>query len=110
MMNEMTRFFSFEFIEGKEITDDIDWEIKSENIQADGIIYAVIPETEDEIVRLNGLIRKSSIGYKRHIFIIPRHYQEIEQTAKELNAVTKLRNKAVDDEVLFEEYETVLRT
>lgn len=104
---EMIRFFSFEFIEGKEVTDDIDWKIKSENIQADGIIYAVIPETEEEIVRLNKLIRKLSTGYKRHIFIIPRYYQEIEQTAKELNAVTKLRNKAVDDEVLLEEYETV---
>ena len=104
---EMTRFFSFEFIEGKEVTEEIDWEIKSENIQADGVIYAIIPENENEIERLHKLIKQVSRGFKRHIFIIPKYYQEIETIAKELNAVTVLRDKAIDDEVLFEEYATV---
>lgn len=104
---EMTRFFSFEFIEGKEVADDVDWEIKSENIQADGVIYAIIPETEYEIERLNKLTKQISRGCNRQIFIVPKRYQAIEPIAKELNAVAILRDKSVDDEVLFEEYEVV---
>lgn len=32
---EMTRYFSFEFIDGREVTADVDWLKKSEDIEAD---------------------------------------------------------------------------
>ena len=106
--HEMTRFFSFEFIEGKEISEDIDWDIKSEHINADGIIYGVIPESSEDIKRVTRIIEKTSAGKNRFIFIIPRQYSEIEPIVLEYNAITVLKEKAADDEILFDEYEVVL--
>lgn len=106
--HEMTRFFSFEFIEGKEITEDVDWDIKSEKIKADGIIYGIIPESNEDIKRVTDIIEKTSKGKHRYIFIVPRQYSEIEPIVLEYNAITVLKEKAVDDEVLFDEYEVVL--
>ena len=106
--HEMTRFFSFEFIEGKEISEDIDWDIKSEHINADGIIYGVIPESSEDIKRVTRIIEETSAGKNRFIFIIPRQYSEIEPIVLEYNAITVLKEKAADDEILFDEYEVVL--
>ena len=36
---EMTRYFSFQFINAKEVQENTNWAIKSEGIQADGIVY-----------------------------------------------------------------------
>ena len=104
---EMTRFFSFEFINGKEISDDVDWNIKSEKTVADGIIYGVIPQSEEAIPDIIKSISKTSAGASRHIFVIPRHFREIERIVQEYSAVSELRDNAADDPVLFDEYEVV---
>ncbi len=48
----MTRFFAFQFISGAEVSEDIDWNIKSESVDADGIIYGIIPESESQLKKL----------------------------------------------------------
>ena len=105
--HEMTRFFAFQFISGAEVFDDIDWNIKSESIDADGIIYGIIPESETQHKKLASIIKATSVGCERFIFVIPKHYRDIDAIAQEYAAVTKLRDRAVDDPVLFDEYEVV---
>lgn len=105
--HEMTRFFSFQFISGAEVSGDVDWNLKSEKIDADGVIYGVIPESEKQLKEITKAIRNSSRGYERFIFVLPRHFEDIEDTAREYAAVTNLRDGAVDDPVLFDEYEVV---
>ena len=105
--HEMIRYFSFEFIEGSEVRDDIDWETKSEGINADGIIYGIIPSGEDDIKHLASIIEETSTGSTRCIFVVPKHYREIESVIREYNAVKTLRDKATDDPILFDEYEVV---
>ncbi|MBO5124696.1 MAG: hypothetical protein J6C11_06160 [Spirochaetaceae bacterium] len=46
---EMTRYFSFQFINAKEVQADTNWAVKSEGIQADGIVYAILPSSEEEL-------------------------------------------------------------
>lgn len=104
---EMTRFFSFEFIAGEEVTEDIDWNIKSEKINADGVIYGIIPENEESISNLVDLVAKTSLGLERFIFVIPKHFSEIEAIVREYKAVSVLRDMAFDDQVLFDEYEVI---
>jgi hypothetical protein len=104
---EMTRFFSFEFIDGSEISFDIDWKIKSESINADGIIYGIIPQSEDEIKSLANTLKATSQGCERYIFVLPKHYTEIETIVHEYNAVSTLRSMAIDDPVMFDEYEVI---
>lgn len=104
---EMTRYFAFEFIDEKEVTEDVDWEIKSENNEADGIIYAVIPHDNESISVLKERLLSSSQKCDRYVFIVPRQYAEIQDIVREYYAVAFLRNQAVGDKVLFNEYEVI---
>lgn len=104
---EMTRFFSFEFIDASEITKDIDWEIKSESIEADGVIYGIIPDSEEEIGKARKLVLSTSKGNDRFIFIIPKKFSEIKDIVLQFNAVMKLRTVAEGDDLLFDEYEVI---
>lgn len=105
--HDMIRYFSFEFIDEDEITEDVDWNKKSESINADGVIYGVIPHSEDGIERVKNIILRTSVHCERFIFIVPKHYTEIGDTVREFNAVSILRDGANDDQVLFEEYEVI---
>ena len=104
---EMTRFFSFVFIDGSEVTNEVDWNIKSENIDADGIIYGVIPENEESIPSLKSLLLSTSKGCERFIYILPKSFSEIEDIVLRFNAVMKLRAMAEGDDLLFDEYEVI---
>ena len=105
--HEMTRFFAFQFISGSEVTADVDWNLKSESIDADGVIYGIIPENETQLKKITKIVEETSFGYERYIFVIPKHYKDIEAVAQEYAAIAKLRDHAVDDPVLFDEYEVV---
>lgn len=105
--HEMTRFFAFQFISGLEVTADVDWNIKSEKIDADGIIYGIIPESEDQLRSIKEIITKSSEGCQRHIFVLPKHFKAVDEVIQEYAAVMQLRESAADDPVLFDEYEVV---
>lgn len=105
--HDMIRYFSFEFIDEDEVTEDVDWRVKSANIQADGVIYGIILHSEESIPELHRILLSTSTECDRIIFILPRHFSEIDDVVREFNAVTILRDQANDDAVLFEEYEVV---
>ena len=105
--HEMTRFFAFQFISGSEVTADVDWNLKSESIDADGVIYGIIPENETQLKKITKIVEETSFGYERYIFVLPKHYKDVEAVAQEYAAIAKLRDHAVDDPVLFDEYEVV---
>lgn len=104
---DMIRYFTFEFIDEDEVTDDVDWALKSATIDADGVIYGIIPHREESIPRLKEIILSTSSECESLIFIIPRHFVEINDIVKEFNAVSILRDNANDDKVLFDEYEVI---
>lgn len=105
--HDMIRFFSFQFIDESEVTEDINWKVKSESIEADGVIYGIIPHSEESIAKLKDIIVSTSKECDRFIFILPRHFSEIEDIVREFNAVSILRDNAADDKVLFDEYEVI---
>ena len=105
--HEMTRYFTFRFIAGSEILPDIDWNLKSETICADGVIFGVIPDSESEISRIKDILIRVSQKQNRFIFVLPKHYKSIENVVREYASVSQLRDHAIDDTVLFDEYEVV---
>lgn len=105
--HDMIRFFSFQFIDESEVTENVNWKVKSENIEADGVIYGIIPHSEESIAKLKDIIVSTSNECDRFIFILPRHFSEIEDIVREFNAVSILRDNAADDKVLFDEYEVI---
>lgn len=104
---EMTRFFSFEFIEEAEIEHGIDWNAQYKASSADGMIFGILPECNDSIPALTQLLISESALCKSVIFVIPKKFTAIEEAVRELNAVTYLRDEASGDKILFDEYEVV---
>ena len=103
----MTRFFSFEFIDASEVDKDVDWNIKSEGIEADGIIYGIIPENDESIRKLKRILIATSKEQERFVFILPKKYTEISDIVLQFNAVMELRAAAEGDDLLFDEYEVI---
>ena len=104
---QMTRYFTFLFIESSEATTNVDWSMKSEEIGGDGFIYAIVPENEDDLDLVRTSLLDSSRKDKRFIFVMPRDYVEITSIAREYYAVSKLKEDATADPVLFDEYEVI---
>lgn len=104
---EMTRYFAFVFIDEDEVTEDVDWKVKGENSEADGIVYAIIPHSSESIGILRERLFSSSLECDRYVFIVPRQYAEIKDIVREYDAVALLREQAVGDKVLFDEYEVI---
>ena len=104
---KMTRYFSFEFIDANEVSEDVNWDKKSEYIKSDGVIYGIIPNANTNIKQLTSIIKRTSKGRQRHIFVIPTQHTDITNDAKEYYAVSCLKENAVDDPILFDEYEVV---
>lgn len=104
---EMTRYFSFVFVDESEVAVDTNWIIKGENIPGDGVIYGIIPSSHESINAVRATVIDTSKQTKQAIFILPKKYVEIASVVAEFNAVSLLRDAAVDDRILFDEYEVI---
>ncbi|MCL2087469.1 MAG: hypothetical protein FWH05_07770 [Oscillospiraceae bacterium] len=62
---EITRYFDFTFIDGSDFLEVDNWEKRIEDIEADGVVYAIIPKNEAEIKKLNTALSKLSTGAGR---------------------------------------------
>lgn len=104
---EMTRFFDFRFIDASEVSKETNWRIKRENIKADGVIFAIMPDSEEKIVEINEILSYSTAECDDCVFVVPNKYHDIRQTVSEFDAVQVLMQTSGDDQVLFEDYEVV---
>jgi DNA-binding Lrp family transcriptional regulator len=105
---EITRYFDFTFINGSDFLEVDDWEKRIEDIEADGVVYAIIPENETEITKLNIALSKLKTGVERIVFIVPNKHSDIEKLALEYQAVKKLRSFIINDDLLADEYDIYL--
>lgn len=104
---EMTRYFAFEFIDSKEVREDTNWILKSENIDADGVIYAIIPNADDSIDNIKDNLLKSSSSAINCVFILPKKYHDIQCIAEQYYAVSQLKDSSEGNPILFDEYEVI---
>lgn len=104
---EMIRYFEFEFIEERELEDDVDWTKKALDVHADGVVYAIVCENPENIKSIKEKIIKTSQGCDRCIFILPKKATKIRKILQEFEAVNALRENAKEDTVLFDEYEVI---
>ncbi len=104
---EMTRYFRFEFIRGQEIQDNVDWDRRSQALEADGAIYGILPENQQELDRLYE--KMPGISGDRVLFVLPEKYKDMHQVVQELYAVDILKKQATNDPVLYREYDLLYR-
>lgn len=104
---EMTRYFPFVFIDECEVSQDTNWRLKAEGIPGDGVIYGIVPNSNDSIPMLRRTILSTSEGITQAVFILPKKFSPISNIVAEFNAVYILREAAADDKILFDEYEVI---
>lgn len=104
---EITRYFAFEFIDSDEVANDVDWETKTQSIDGDGVIYGVIPKSQEDIERVCESLKLTSASKDRVIFIVPKVFKDITGIVREFNAVKLLRDSTLDDSMLFDEYAVI---
>ena len=107
---EMTRFFSFEFIDSSEVDENVNWEQKIATLDdenSDGFVVAIIPSADGEIERVKRILTSNSDKSERCIFVLPKVFESIEDIIYEFNAVAILKDHSAEDKVLFDEYEVI---
>ncbi len=105
--HEIIRYFAFEFINSNELTDDVNWSLKSESVDGDGVIYGIIPDSQSDILRICESLYKTSQNQERILFIVPKSFSDISGIVREYNAVRLLRESTSDDQMLFDEYDVI---
>ncbi len=104
--NDIVRYFDFKFLDSKDYWAVSDWDKKISNSKADGVIYAIIPENQDEIEMLRKSIIADKKPHGRIIFVLPKKWVDISIDALDYASVTFLKSKAAEseDEILNDEY------
>ena len=102
--HEITRYFDFLFIDSKEFWSTENWDLKIADTMADGVVYAIIPKSKEDIKKIAKKISSESFG-ERVVFCLPKKFTDIEKAAFEYSAVRELKNLVVDDDLLKDEYE-----
>jgi hypothetical protein len=102
---DITRYFDFTFIDSTEFFSVDNWERKIESIQADGVVYAIIPQSNEEIRAIKKSVVSTQCKHDRIMFIVPKKYTDIERISFEYSAVKMLKSKVVDDDLLSDEYD-----
>lgn len=103
--HEITRYFDFTFIESTDFWTVNDWNVKISASDADGVVYAIIPKNDEEIVEIRNSLLSGAHNHDRIVFVIPNKFQDIEKIAFEYKAVLQLKSLVVDDELLSDEYD-----
>lgn len=105
---EMTRYFSFVFIDEDEIKEDVNWEKKIERIKGDGVIFAVLLKKNSSLKNIQEEIKKSKDSSGRCVFILPKESIDIVDYAKEYQAAKALLAEVGEDQLLRDEYEVII--
>jgi len=95
---EIVRYFDFSFINGNEFLAVDDWSKKIFDLKADGIVFGIIPENSEIIATIETKILKQGEIEPRVLFVLPKEYKVINDTAYEYNAVKTIKATAKDDE------------
>ena len=104
--NAIVRYFDLRFLYGDEIIAVEDWEKYADGTSADGSVCVALPRSEEQIAQLRDFFLNSPKARgNRVLFMAPKAFLEIEETACAYRALSSLMEKAADDEALLSEYE-----
>jgi uncharacterized protein (UPF0297 family) len=105
-VNDIIRYFDFKFIESKTFWAVKEWGKYIEGCNADGVIYAIVPESQSEIEELRTVILTENNPHDRIVFILPKEWVAIAADALDYAAIMELKSRAatLDDEILNDEY------
>ncbi|TCL57090.1 hypothetical protein [Allofournierella massiliensis] len=105
--HEMVRYFDFTFITEDAIFKPQRLKEIIDKTTADGVVFGVLRHNMESFSSVKKVLMEISANMERAVFVLPKTYKDIEPAVREFNAVTELREEAIDDKVLFNEYEVI---
>jgi len=104
--NDIIRYFDFKFLDSKDFWEVSDWNKKIADSKADGVIYTIVPESQEEIKKIRNAILADNNPHSRIIFILPKKWIDISADILDYAAVIYLKDEAgkSEDEILNDEY------
>ena len=105
--HEMIRYFDFTFVSEEAIRKPELLEAITDKSAADGTIFGVLLNSPDTFANIKKALVDLSADMKRTVFVLPKTYKNIESAVREFKAVIELREQAVGDKILFNEYEVI---
>jgi len=103
--HEITRYFDFVFIGSNEFWNVIDWDLKIGETLADGVVYAIVPDSAADIDKIRKALTEGTGKNDRIVFCLPKRFVDIEKIAFEYKAVLDLKALVDDDDLLSDEYD-----
>lgn len=100
---EITRYFDFSFMTSLDFLSVDNWNKRIDNINADGIVYGIIPSSEDDISKIEQHIYSLADLPEQLLFIVPNSYTDIFNLAFEYQAIKEIKESANENEALIEE-------
>ena len=104
---EMTRYFQFVFIDGADMLRASDYRPLVRQYDADGVIFGVLPQDDEQIDELLKTLQRDSNGIRRAVFVVPDHVDDIRMHLRNLDAVQILRDDSAGDDLLYDEYDVI---
>ena len=105
--NEMTRFFSFIFINASEISDEFEYEEIIQKRNADGAVFAILLDSDESIKQIRQNVLLFSKKIQRCVFVLPKHRSDYFPQVLEYYAASVLKDKYADDPILFDEFDII---
>lgn len=101
--NDIIRYFDFTFISSKTYWGVENWNDFIVDKKSDGVIFAIIPENQSEIDKLEADVQKNKSEYRRIVFVLPKKFIDVNKDTLDYAAVTALKVEASEDEILSDE-------
>lgn len=102
---EMVRYFKVQFITGSMLFC-LSTAPHIQNV-ADGMIYAVLPKDEEELLQIQAKISSISSQIQNAVFVVPQQFESITDMCREYDSVCVLRQQSVEDQALYDEYDVI---
>ena len=103
--NSIIRYFDFKFITAEEVREIDNWELKLSFSKADGVVYAVIASSGEELKLISNYLQENSKKVARALFIVLKKQEKILDIATEYQAVINLISENHEDEAFVSELE-----
>ena len=105
---EITRYFKFNFLSGKEFLNTRNWRKKVEQENADGLIFGIIYKDLEERKSVEEYLKNRNCLNSQVVFTYLKKDFSIENYVYEYYSAVQLYKLSLGDKVLQEEYETII--
>jgi hypothetical protein len=95
--NDVIRYFRFKFLDSRDFFAVNDWTNFINLEETEGIVYAVIPDSAEDVITIKDRVKQFKKNSDRIVFVILKDYIPIQDVALNYKAIIELKELNSDD-------------